>query len=264
MRKKTKRQMDIKYKKRGYIMAKFYKFRYTYNNEYQNNENVNQLRKWIKDSFEDGGVCGLVISKALHYVYGVEHLNKFGEPTKIHAHIHFTSESKIESIRKSLQRWFKDDEEVRKGTELYSLVEEKDVIEVERFFRYPLKQVNFHITDENNTDRFGYFIGDECNIEQMRLLAHEEWKKGVEVHLKNRERLCSKDTTYDKLAKYLNEKNCESFKQAIKMIVEFYAQEGMAMNINTMGGYAVTYSVKAGFLSPDYVASKIEKLCSND
>lgn len=256
--------MDVIYKKRSLLMSNFYKFRFTFGSDIQDEENKSVLRHKIGSAMEYG--IGDEIKKyAIHYVMGVESLNKLGEPAKFHFHIHFTSDAKIGAIRKNLQRYFSSVEEGRKGNDLYSLQQEKDVKDIDRFFRYPLKQISDKIT-QRQKDRVDWNLDlatDELEyIELQRKLAYEEWNKECQRNRMKMDKVLDKESTFDKLCKYLEDKETQDVECIIKHILEFYKENGLSMNLNTIRGYALTYCVKKDLIPIEALVSKIFPLYS--
>jgi len=130
-------------------------------------------------------------------VVGIESKNKYGEEIKKHMHFHFISDEKLETIRRRFTR-----SAVEGKKDSYSLALEKDVIDDDRFFRYPLKQYSSPFVYPFSS-RIPAPTGFDFSIQQ--LLANEEWEKGKQILSKNRVKSDSRLTTYEKIIDLIEE-----------------------------------------------------------
>lgn len=247
-------------------MAKYFKLRYTYPDDLQDLDN-NEFANQVCDFNREHVLTWLDKIGAADYVFGVEQYNKLGEPTKRHIHIHFTSEKDISTIRRWLTRYWKDEmEDQRTRAALYSLVEENDVKDIERFFRYPLKQRSVPIPENHRSLIHQINVVELCpvhiNGEKHRLLAHEEWKNLVDVYKKKQETNLSKDSTYDKYCKWVSKNNIQlsSYQNVRDSLIQFYIENDMAINVNTIAGYVVTYGIKHGLIDKEKIEAKLDKI----
>lgn len=225
-------------------MANYIKFRYTFLEEKGSPKLTKQLiRIYINDY--------LKIFDAKHLVVGFERKNNCGEETHPHIHIHFTTEKKIETIRKALTRKWKDEGEERTRASLYCLKQEDDVIDKNRFFRYPLKQGSQDFMEVNE-------YPEDFDVSIERVLAMEHWNTSVEVNRQKLETVLSKESTFDKLVKYLDNLEIKSYELVLKNVLNYYKENKLAMNIATMAGYSLTYCSINNLISDEVILKKME------
>lgn len=187
---------------------------------------------------------GLLAVDAELYSWGVETMDKFGDLTHTHIHIHFCCDVKIGTLRKRFQRWRESDQGAqwsggRTGNVLYSLTQENDVLDLLRFFRYPFKQYSEPELISTVNQKFP----PKFNVIEQSKLAHEEWKRHVDMNRKKRDELL-RPVTRDKIFEYLDglfkEGPPPSRRDLLLALMRFYAQEERAANKQTMIGYAQT------------------------
>lgn len=171
---------------------------------------------------------------------GYEVLNKTREPTNPHLHMHFVVKNKtIGSIRKALQREFKRLGETRKGNSLYSLAEEEDVKDLNRFLRYAWKQGGRRGIEDGFPER----LPPDMDINLQEALAIEEQDRMWDFNCKKKADSL-KPNTKDKLFEYLDEINekCKFItkKEILIKIMEYYNQEEKSANKSTILGYLQT------------------------
>lgn len=190
-----------------------------------------------------GEFLGLLANDSELYTWGIETMDKFGDLTHKHVHIHFCCDVKIGTLRKRFQRWRESELGVRwsggrTGNVLYSLTQEEDVLDLKRFFRYPFKQVSERELISTVNQKFP----PNFNLYEEVGLAHEEWKRHVDMNRKKRDDLL-KPVTRDKIFEYLDEKfkDRQTTKRDILIaLMQFYADEERAANKQTIIGYTQT------------------------
>lgn len=191
-------------------------------------------------SFKPKPVSGLTL--------GVEKLNKYGEPTHKHLHIHFSIVDTIGAIRKRVQRFFKSDNEPRTGNSLYSCKDEPDVKDRDRFFRYPFKQSGTEEwPTENDLCKKHNIFPEAFDYKQQIAFAYEEWKRDVEFHRANKERDENKVSTKMELFEWLESIPAEQKKDErtiLTSILKFYTETDKSANKNTIMGYLNTALLK--------------------
>lgn len=188
------------------------------------------------------------ILKSIHsvsHVIGHEELNSLGDPTLHHVHIHFSTYGNISSIRTNLTRlWKKEYNDLRVRAALYSLKEETDVKDYDLFFRYPLKQGNEMFQKKNIYPvNFDYAV--------QRVLAMDQWQRECEYKKAKQNTDLNKESTYSKLKTYLDSFEILEILMIKRYIFRYYLKEQLAMNANTMSGYANTYAAQVGLLTED-------------
>jgi hypothetical protein len=231
------------------------KFRYTFN--------------FPGDLFQDMDESGLTtmipeivstfIEKmdAVYVTCGIEDLDKFGEKTHPHLHIHCITPKKVDAIRKAMTKIFKDMDESRKGNCLYGLSQVKDILDQNRLLRYPFKQGRRGLGDVSCIQHlnklppdFNYVVERECAI--------EEWERLVVINRQKREKSLNPNT-FEKFEMFM-EKNSYvpvDVLDCCRYLDRFYMQEKSSMNRKTMAGYAVTYSRTLGLITEDENARAI-------
>jgi len=193
----------------------------------------------------------------LYVTCGLEDLDKFGEKTHPHIHIHAVTHKKVDAIRKAVQKIFKEMEEDRKGNCLYSLTEVKDILDENRLLRYPLKQSNRGFGDIAVLMEL-YKLPPDFEYNTQRTCAIEEWERLVAVNRQKRERSLNPNT-FEKFELFMEENNYvpTDVLDCCRYMDRFYMKEKSSMNRKTMGGYAVTYSRMIGLLTEDENARAI-------
>lgn len=225
----------------NYIYAKF---RYTFPDD----ADIDELR-------EEVGTYIAIFSQMFEpqlLTAGFETLDKCGEATHPHIHMHFTTSLTLGTMRKRFQRYAKDAGETRKGNHFYSLRAEEDVIDTHRFFRYPFKQ-GARGTCLGRIEMHNESFSEEFDEKIEIPLAIEEYERMVETNRKKIAKMLGA-STYDKFVAWIKERttdgrSCRSIESVSMMISIFYADEGMAMNTATMAGYVRTYCVNEGIIS---------------
>lgn len=222
----------------------FYKFRYTF-----------KVDENPRSKFH---LLGLLIGDTDEYYAsaGIEKLNKLNETTHTHIHIHFALKNgrTLGAIRKAFQRFRGSDDETRKGNELYSLVEEPDVKEMNRFFRYAWKQGGR--VGKDNGFREKLPVGLEVELEIA--LAIEEQKRMWEFNIKKRD-TSLKPNTKDKLFEFLNTKfedKKPSELELLTAICDYYNGEDKSANQSTCMGFLQTAMWKFGLETTGQTAER--------
>jgi len=91
-------------------------------------------------------------------------------------------------------------------------------------------------------------------------LAQEERKRSIEINIIKREKAIDKQSFRDKLFKYLDEKNEESYhkdepeftkKTIWILILNYYQEQGKAVCFKTITGYTIAYMLYLGLMTPD-------------
>lgn len=184
-------------------------------------------------------------NKAKDVSIGIEALNKCGEPTAKHLHVNFSVADKIGNIRRRIQRFFRSIEEKRKGNDLYSCVEEKDVIDRDRFLRYPFKQCNTaNWPRENNLLKDWNKFPDDFDYATQSQAAYEEWVRNVDYHIEARvkrdAKLATRDELYDYLVKLPDEARATEHAMLVSILHYYSDGEFKSANQQTILGYLNT------------------------
>lgn len=242
-------------------MAKYYKLRYTFGEDINETEDISMAKQALKTYLTDELPQWKEHLGMIDYSYGVEFRDKFGEQTKRHIHIHFSSDKELGGMRRWLTRRWKSQGEERTRASLYSFVEEDDVKDEDRFYRYPLKQCKDPMFNTPITLHRIFVQGiNKEKAEELRKLAYDEWVRLCEINIKKRDTQLNKDSTYSKIEKYLGQMDISTYGQVRDKVIEFYMKEGMAINVNTIAGYIVTYSLNRGFVDPSRISDRLDKI----
>lgn len=231
-----------------------YKFRFTFSTP---------LEQVSDDLVKE--LIGMLVLSPERYTVGFESLDKYGESTQSHMHVHWTTvdTTSLDALRKRFQRWCKSNEthvNGRKGNALYSLTHELDVKDHERFFRYPWKQYSSIVDLMNDMRRFSISLFDKSQIyiDKHRELAYEEWSLAVDRNRSAREKLMRKQEGRDELFLYLEEwrSTIQTEKDVLMLIMKFYVEKEKSANKNTLLGYTYTACLKFGIISYSELASR--------
>lgn len=191
----------------------------------------------------------------LYVTCGIEELNKMGEKTHLHIHIHAYTPVKVGTIRARIKKIFVEMGETRSGDALYGIAEVKDELERNRILRYPFKQSRRGLGSISWTQALDKYPAD-FDYFLERELAVEEWERLVLVHRKKLEKSL-KPNTFEKFEEYMLDKTVNSLMDIALHIDKFYLDEGMSMNRKTMAGYVVTFARKKGLISAQENAAAI-------
>lgn len=236
----------------------YYKFRYTFEGQDENHT-------WDESDKRDHQyTTNWFVEKLTEYsvgkkmTTGIEYLDKTGQPTWAHVHIHFISKSKKDTIVKQLKRKWKDDyDEDLKGNKRYCLSIETYVNE-EKFWRYPLKQsLLLSWTDpykKIHERQFG-FSEEELNL--MYEKAHDCYLISQEVNLAKNDKKEENDSLYDRLLEYYQKNPKKEEVEILALIFEFYQEEKRSININTCKGYVNNIMLDVKLLTPLELAKKV-------
>jgi len=242
------------------------KFRYTpYPELLDSLRTPEQIRHWCQQFI--AGLYGLVCHTSSGWeIYqltaGWETMDKYGEPTHPHIHIHFYTSMAVGSFRQAFTRssdYVLGKEAGVTGNRLYSIKEEKDVLEGDRFFRYVLKQggdwfcLGRNIRIPHNWND----IDGSTTYDEQKTLAVEEYQQMVERNRKLRDRKNAPNSC-DRLLDYLSKlEPVPTGETAIlSAMVQYYVQRGQPANLNTLTGYMNVYLIRTGQLTAEGLVSK--------
>lgn len=178
---------------------------------------------------------------------GYEVLNKLGEPAKPHYHYHLGTKKTLGTLRKSFQRGDYYKGTLAKGNELYSMTEEKDVIDYCRFFRYPFKQGGRRGFREKLPPNFDLNVEIKC--------AQEEYGSMVKYNQSRRDKALA-PTTCDKIMEYLESLEHKPYTDLdiLEKMIQYYADKGSSSNKQTLLGYLNTYKIRNGIITAKQMA----------
>lgn len=242
--------------------ASFIKFRYTpYPELLDSLRTPEQIRQW----------CQSTIASLYHilakweiwaFTAGWETRDKYGEPTHPHIHCHFWTQMNVGSFRQAFTRselYLRGKEAGVTGNRLYSIKCEKDVIEQDRFFRYPLKQGGdwFCMGRNIRLPHNWNFYDGSTTYDEQKALAVEEYNTTVDVNRKLRDRKNAPNTC-DRLLDYIAKLDPvpQGETAILSAMVQYYVQRGQPANLNTLTGYMNVYLIRTGQLTAEGLVNK--------
>lgn len=204
------------------------------------------------DTFDNNAECQFIstfmgYAAPVYMTLGFEKLNKLGEPTRPHYHIHIATKKSIGSIRKAFTRTELYQSATVKGNELYSLAEETDVKDLSRFFRYPFKQGGRITFREMLPPNFDLKIESAC--------AKEEYAAMVKFNQAKRDKALA-PTNCDKVMEYLEGLAIKPVTDIdiLEQMILYYAERGSSANKQTLIGYMNTYKVRNNIVTARQMA----------
>lgn len=196
---------------------------------------------------------------------GYEDRNKLGRDTHPHIHVHFNTKDEVKNIRERVKTWMKKrgDERTKEGNagcenKAYSLgtpKENEGLRSVERFARYPWKQRHrIQFLGEKVPEGWD---ADEIQFQIER--ASAEYALNAENRVKAEEKAKEKaaNSTYAKIKSACDENHPKTFHDVIEVAIDVYVKYEIAMNMQTMAGYCLTYAVSKGMVSKHQICDKI-------
>lgn len=203
------------------------------------------IRQWLVP--QDASHCTTV---------GREELNKYGEPCDEHFHLNsYFDPSDLKDPLRSAKNWLKrkalEAGFSLKGNKRWSCTLVEEPQDYERWLRYPLKENPlFDVCT----------VPPQTDLSQLARDAKNERKRGIELNIIKREKAMDKQSFKDKLFKYLDAKNEESYhndedefthKTIWLLILKYYQEQGKAVCFKTVTGYTVLYMLYLGLLTPE-------------
>jgi hypothetical protein len=173
-------------------------------------------------------------------------LNKYGEPTKPHYHFVFEDDSGIskDGIRKQIIRHSEKLGHKLRGNAMYSLGQDDEVEDINRWLRYCHKQMK----EKDKLLKWNKFpLG--FSFEEQRKLANEEFKRTSANLVKSREKSVQKETFFEKIKTYLDLKQLKDKKSIFIGITQYYIDNNKPVNVSTIDGYTIAYMVTNKLMS---------------
>ncbi len=189
--------------------------------------------------------------KIVYYTYegkitgGMEVKNKIGEHTRCHVHFRFLSTHKKDTMVKPFKALLKDrydQDTVGNKVWYFKSLPEQDM---NRFWRYPLKETLMPSLCS------GYPLAE---LQEMAKIANATLQTAIQVNQKKMDNRDSSDTLFSRLIIILDKEKCSNKCQTVARIIRFYVDESRPLNKAVIVGYALTYLVKAGHLTPETLA----------
>lgn len=181
-------------------------------------------------------------------ILGVESQNAQGALIKRHLHFHFITDENVESIRRRFSRNYPDFK--KRGRGWYSLTEEKDVRDVNHFFRYCVKQQE-PITFKYEFSRIP--LPEDFDLKLQNLLAYEEWSKGKEIMTKKAKENLSRLSVYEKILDIIQKTSPNLFAlRDIKLyVLDYFLENNIPPNKNKIIDIANGVAITLGVISKE-------------
>lgn len=247
------------------IGTNYIKFRFTPTPELLDSlRTPEQIRQWccmMMASVFAWVTCTSAKWSMYHLTAGWETMDKYGEPTHPHIHIHFATNMAIGSFRQTFTRsdlYIDGKQAGVTGNRLYSIKEEKDVRDTDRFFRYVYKQGGDWFCNSHHKNLpYSWRVGGYTSEEEQKKLAVEEYQNMVEVNRKLRDRKNAPNSC-DRLLDYLSKlEPVPTGETAIlSAMVQYYVQRGQPANLNTLTGYMNVYLIRTGQLTAEGLVNR--------
>lgn len=222
-----------------------YKFRFTFTEQDKTFNYADEKKRWRQ--IGRGLVRELTELYKITYMTGsLEYLNKKGEHTWGHMHIHFDSIEIKDTIYRKIRNYLRDEwkQEVV-GVKYFSLKPEV-MRNFQEFFRYPLKQ---------NLDMKMCRGFTEQELQHMHDVARDSYTKVVQINQAKTDKMDSADTMFERLIILLDKTNLVTRNPLIIETLKFYVKENKPINRQVIGGYVDTYMLKKQYISyQDYTS----------
>lgn len=172
-----------------------------------------------------------------NYALCFEILDKYLEPTLPHWHLNFIAVAK----KTTIQEWL--NKRGIKTNAMYALSSYSLPDNVTRWWRYTMKE---NLLESNLDASF--------NINNMTLIAKDERKRASIFNIAKRASKEERSTLYQKIEVLLKKKHVMNPHAVFKFILNYYLENNMSVNPNTIKGYTHLYLLKEGIIPiDDYV-----------
>ena len=171
---------------------------------------------------------------------GFETLNKKGDRTWAHIHIHFYTTAIKESMSRVIKRYLGETYDMATvGIKAYSF-KAQQVRSAPEFWQYPLKQ-------NLSYDMCRGFTNAELDF--MHRVAKTSYSKTVEINQKKIDNRDTSDTLFERLEIWLKKSTATNKRILLMKATEFYIQEDRPIMKPTIEGYVNTYMLKNKLLT---------------
>lgn len=203
--------------------------------------------------------CSIVASYLGEYytgILGIEEHNKYGEKIKKHFHYHFlysgdeVSAGKfINTVRKRIIRANGESPSGKRGKGYYSITA-PDVEDLDRWLRYPLKQVPTFDQIYKNTR---IPVPPEFDLYTQWTCATEEYLRDREFLSSRREKEDRRQTTFQKILVSIQETNTRfsDMRSICRYIISYYMREELPVERQKIRSMADSIAMMYGILSSD-------------
>ena len=217
-----------------------YKFRFTFTEQDKKLEYDKEIPRWkqISKYLVDKLLQQYTITKLTG---GIETLNRAGDRTWCHLHLHFDAVENRDTIARFIKRYLADTYDQQVVGVKYFMLKPDVARHLDDFMRYPLKQ------SLNEKLCYGY-TKDELQV--MHQAAQSSYLKCQEVNQAKMDKSDSSDTLFQRLKIYLDKTSDNKSRISLLMLAtKFYVEEDKPINRNTIQGYVDTYMLQNEYIT---------------
>lgn len=195
-------------------------------------------------------LCKALIRKfeAIEYSFGMEQLNKYGEPCDQHLHFNFSHQNyELKDPKRAVvnfcRNYASSSDFTLKGNKVWSLQIVDEPKDFKRWLMYPLKECG-----DNRL-----FKSQDYQYEELETLSRQLRSESITANILHREKVRDKTTFYNKLETYLDNQfnsNFPGWETIWNNIFEYYQQENKPICFRTIDGYTVLYLANRGRTTP--------------
>lgn len=216
-----------------------YKFRFTFTEQDKTFQYEDKIPRWKKISVN--------LAEKLREQYtitkmtgGIETLNRAGDRTWCHLHLHFDAIEQRDTIARYIKRYLSDTYDQQVVGVKYFMLKPDVARHLEDFMRYPLKQTLYK--------KLCYGYTDE-ELQIMHGVAQSSYIKCQEINQQKIDKSDNSDTLFQRLKKYLDETNDNKKLALLIHATKFYVQEDKPINRHTIQGYVDTYMLQKEYIT---------------
>jgi len=220
------------------VGATYYAFRFT-PGYFKDPVDFDDLKHYGKNHWIIKKLFGYM--SPIKYTCGLEKFDSKGRETSPHIHIHMESDKELK--KDTVQKWIRT-ELGASGNKAYSVQIFMDVDNLDRWFRYPLKE------KDSLTHSKG-FSKDE--LRDMKLLAQDERVQQIKLNLKTEAELENKHQFRDKMFKYmtLNHPDVSDEKTVFGLIGKYYQSTNKMVPFSKLRDITNDWLCHAGHITFD-------------
>lgn len=216
------------------ILPIHFKFRFTFSEQDKTHDYEKNIPRWrtISRNLANKLISQYTISKMTG---GIETLNKDGDRTWCHLHLHFDAIENRDTIAKYIKRYLTDTyDQTCHGPKSFSLKPEA-VRSLDDFYSYAIKQsldkkLCYGFTDEQLEMSHGIGKGTFLKVQQVRQAKMDKQDNS--------------DTMFERLKKHLEQTQEIKKGKLLIAATKFYVEENKPINRTTIMGYVDTYMLQ--------------------
>lgn len=222
------------------ILPIHYKFRFTFTEQDKTHQYEDNIPRWrtISVNLVNKLMSQYTINKLTG---GIETLNKDGDRTWCHLHLHFDAKELKETIARYIKRYLTDTyDQTCVGVKCFSLKPEAMLRSVDEFYQYPLKQTL------NKKLCYGF---TEAELGHLHGVARSSYLKVQQVRQQKMDKLDNSDTLFERVKKKLEQAQETEKGRILISITKFYVEENKPINKNVIQGYCDLYMLQKELIS---------------